>query len=371
MLKMRYERVIFVAWSFTTFARMIHVSEFKDLAHLTIHKVGNSSNEEMLLCSKAPLQLEDETISQLLITYFIQPFTKTAEFFRFYHEADLQLNEIFQYCRRIFEDQSEFQEQSVNIAKHLYKHSTHPKIKGGELYIAYFSKCQVDGEEVPAIGIFKSENRDTYLKVFLEDENYQVNYEDGININKLDKGCLVFNVEEENGYKVSVVDSISKQTEAVYWKDAFLQVMRREDSYHQTETAVNMCKQFIHNKLPTEYEMDRVDQVDLLNKSAAYFKEKEHFQVDDFANEVLGHPDAIASFREYRNEYQQAYQQEIPDEFEISAPAVKKQQKVFKSVLKLDSNFHIYIHGNREMIEKGYDEATNLHYYKLLFENEA
>ncbi|MBV8254551.1 MAG: nucleoid-associated protein [Chitinophaga sp.] len=350
---------------------MIHVSEFKDLAHLTIHKVGNSSNEEMLLCSKAPLQLEDETISQLLITYFIQPFTKTAEFFRFFHEADLQLNEIFQYCRRIFEDQSEFQEQSVNIAKHLYKHSTHPKIKGGELYIGYFSKCQVDGEEVPAIGIFKSENRDTYLKVFLEDENYQVNYEDGININKLDKGCLVFNVEEEDGYKVSVVDSVSKQTEAVYWKDAFLQVMRREDSYHQTETAVNMCKQFIHNKLPTEYEMDRVDQVDLLNKSAAYFKEKEHFQVDDFANEVLGHPDAIASFREYRNEYQQAYQQEIPDEFEISAPAVKKQQKVFKSVLKLDSNFHIYIHGNREMIEKGFDEATNLHYYKLLFENEA
>jgi len=350
---------------------MIHVSEFKDLAHLTIHKVGNSSNEEMLLCSKAPLQLEDETISQLLITYFIQPFTKSAEYFRFFHEADLQLNEVFQYCRRIFGNQNEFQEQSVNIAKHLYKHSTHPKIKGGELYIAYFSKCLVDGEEVPAIGIFKSENRDTYLKVFLEDDNYQVNYEDGININKLDKGCLVFNIEEEDGYKVSIVDSTGKQTEAVYWKDAFLQVTRREDSYHQTELAVNMCKQFIDTKLPTEYEMDRVDQVDLLNKSAAYFKEKEHFQLDDFANEVLGHPDAIASFKEYRNEYQQTFQQDIPDEFEISAPAVKKQQKVFKSILKLDRNFHIYIHGNRELIERGFDEATNMHYYKLLFENEA
>ncbi|RBL93615.1 nucleoid-associated protein [Chitinophaga flava] len=350
---------------------MIHVSEFKDLSQLTIHKVGNSANEEPLLCSKAPLQLEDETIAQLLITYFIQPFTNVAEFFRFYHEADLQLNEIFQYCRRIFTDQNEFQEQSVNIAKHLYKHSTHPKVKGGELYIAYFSKCQVDGEEVAAIGIFKSENRDTYLKVFLSDENYQVNYEDGININKLDKGCLIFNTEEDNGYKVSIVDSISKQTEAVYWKDAFLQVQRREDSYHQTETAVNMCKQFIHNKLPTEYEMDRVDQVDLLNKSAAYFKEKEQFQLEDFAQEVLGHPDAIASFKEYRNEYQQTYQQEIPDEFEISAPAVKKQQKVFKSILKLDRNFHIYIHGNREMIERGFDEATNLNYYKLMFENET
>lgn len=350
---------------------MIHVSEFKDLAQLTIHKVGNSSNDEALLCSKAPLQLEDETISQLLLTYFIQPFANAAEYFRFRHDADIQLNEIFQYCRRIFTDQSEFQEQSVNIARHLYKHSTHPKIKGGELYIAYFSKCQVDGEEVEAIGIFKSENRDTYLKVFLADENYQVNYEDGININKLDKGCLVFNTEESEGFKVSIIDSNSKQSEAVYWKDAFLQVQRREDSYHQTETAVDMCKLFIHNKLPTEYEMDRVDQVDLLNKSAAYFKEKEQFQLDDFAKEVLGHPDAIASFKEYRNEYASHFQQDIPDEFEISAPAVKKQQKVFKSILKLDKNFHVYIHGNREMIERGFDEATNMNYYKLLFENEA
>lgn len=350
---------------------MIHVSEFKDLAQLTIHKVGNVSQEEPLVCSKAPLQLEDETISQLLLTYFIQPFANAAEYFRFYHESDLQLNEVFQYCRRIFENSENFQEQSVNIAKHLYKHSTHPKIKGGELYIAYFSSVQVDGEDVEAIGIFKSENRDTYLKVFLADDNYQVNYEDGININKLDKGCLVFNTEENEGFKVSIVDSISKQNEAVYWKDAFLQVQRREDSYHQTETMVNICKQFVMNKLPSEYEMNRVDQVDLLNKSATYFKEKEQFQLDDFANEVLGHPDAIASFKSYKNEYQREFQQEIPEEFDISAPAVKKQQRVFKSILKLDRNFHVYIHGNRELIERGYDEATNMHYYKLLFENES
>jgi len=350
---------------------MIHVSEFKDLELLSIHKVGNPSQEEALICSQAPLEMQDETISQLLLTYFIQPFTNSAEYFRFFHEADLQLNEIFQYCRRIFENRDNFHEQSVNIAKHLYKHSTHPKIKGGELYIAYFSKCQVDGEDVEALGIFKSETRDTYLKVFLANESYQVNYDDGININKLDKGCLVYNIEEENGYKVSVIDSISKQNEAVYWKDSFLQIQRRDDSYHQTELAVNMCKQFIHDKLPSEYEISRVDQVDLLNKSAAYFKEKEQFQLDDFAQEVLGNPEAIASFKEYRDHFQHESQQQIPDEFDISSPAVKKQQKVFKSVLKLDRNFHIYIHGDREMIERGFDEATNMSYYKLLFENET
>lgn len=350
---------------------MIHVSEFKDLAQLAIHKVGNASQEEPLICSKTPLELQDETISQLLLNYFIQPFTNNAEYLRFYHDADLQLNEVFQYCKRIFSDPACFHEQSVNMAKHLYKHSTHPKIKGGELYVAYFTKCLTDGEEVEAVGIFKSENRDTYLKVFLANDNYQVNYEDGINISKLDKGCLIFNTDGETGYKVSVVDSISKQNEAIYWKDAFLQVQRRADSYHQTETVVNMCREFIHEKLPAEYEMSRVDQVDLLNKSAAYFKEKEQFQLDDFAQEVLGNPEAIASFREYKERYQQEYRQSIPDEFEISAPAVKKQQKVFKSVLKLDRNFHIYVHGNRDLIERGFDEATNMYYYRLLFENES
>ena len=196
---------------------MIHVSDIKDLERLTIHKVGNASNEDPLVLSQQPLELKDETIGNLLLSYFIQPFTNNAEYFRFTHDADLHLNEVFKYCSLIFEDIESFQEQSVNIAKHLYKVSTHPKIKGGELYIVHFSKCQVDGEEVEAIGIFKSENRDTYLKVYLQNENYELNYDDGININKLDKGCLVFNTGQEEGYKVSIVDSNSKQ-EAVYWK---------------------------------------------------------------------------------------------------------------------------------------------------------
>jgi hypothetical protein len=56
-------------------------------------------------------------------------------------------------------------------------------------------------------------------------------------------------------------------------------------------------------------------------------------------------------------------------EFEIDNKAVKKQAKIFKSVLKLDKNFHIYIHGNRNLIEKGIDEDGRK-YYKIFFESE-
>ena len=60
---------------------------------------------------------------------------------------------------------------------------------------------------------------------------------------------------------------------------------------------------------------------------------------------------------------------ELADSFEISAQAVKKQARVFKNVLKLDKNFHIYIHGNREMIEQGVDE-NGRKYYKIYYEEE-
>lgn len=55
---------------------------------------------------------------------------------------------------------------------------------------------------------------------------------------------------------------------------------------------------------------------------------------------------------------------------DISPQAVKKQARIFKSVLKLDKNFHIYIHGNRELIQQG-TEKDGRKYYKIYFENES
>lgn len=60
---------------------------------------------------------------------------------------------------------------------------------------------------------------------------------------------------------------------------------------------------------------------------------------------------------------------DLSNSFEISSQAVKKQTRVFKSVLKLDKNFHIYIHGNKELIEQGI-EKDGRKYYKIYYQNE-
>jgi hypothetical protein len=77
----------------------------------------------------------------------------------------------------------------------------------------------------------------------------------------------------------------------------------------------------------------------------------------------------ITSFKDYKDQFQQEYELEIKDGFDISDQAVKKQARIFKSVLKLDKNFHIYIHGNRNMIEKG-TEPDGRKFYKIYYSEE-
>lgn len=344
------------------------------LKTISVHHVGNQSQEEMYALSEQPLELKDEIIPNLLMQYFLKPFEKANEVYHLTHSSgDLGLNELHHFATQVFDDNTKFHEASEQIARHLYKVTLHPNIKGGELYIVYFNKVQIEGNPLDAIGIFKSENKETYLKVYPDKGGFQVDYEqDAININKLDKGVLIFNIEKENGYKVVVVDKTNNgQEAAMYWKDQFLQLKIRNDSFNQTNNTLGIYKNFITEKIDEEFEMSKADKIDLLNRSMKYFKEKETFDMEEFSNEVIGNEQAIESFKNFKNQYEQEFDSPIADNFVISENAVKKQARVYKSVLKLDKNFHIYIHGDKELIEKGFDDGRAMNYYKVYFKEEA
>ena len=338
------------------------------LNSIALHKVGNKAEDEGVRISQSLLEV-DEDIRQLLLSYFLSPF-KSSLYYQLYHDTDLKLNEVYSYVSKIFENPDTLYEQSVNIAKHLYEQSTHPKVKSGELYVVYLNDCDVDGETVNAVGIFKSENKDVFLKVYPSNNGYALESQEGINISKLDKGCLIFNTRKDNGYIVSVVDNTSKGSEALYWIDDFLHVRQRNDSYAKTENTIALCKSFINDKLPEEFAINRAEQADMLSQSAKFFKENDSFDIDKFANEVIQQPDIIDSFKAYRGNFARERDIELPDSFDISNDAVKRKARVLKSVIKLDKNFHIYVHGNRELIERGVDPETGMQYYRLLFKNE-
>ena len=263
-----------------------------------------------------------------------------------------------------------FIKKSKDIANILYHYSNHPKIKKGEVYIAYFENCRIRDEVTDAIGIFKSENKDTFLKVFEEEQNFKVNQDEGINIKKLDKGCLIFNTDAEEGLRVCIVDTQNTGGEAQYWKDEFLKLKPLSDNYYHTKNYMDLTKSYVTGRLDEDFEVSKADQIDYLNRSIEYFKKHEQFDEQEFAAEVFEHKEVITSFKKFKNDFQHEHDVNLVPEFDISTPAVKKQSKIFKSVLKLDRNFHIYIHGDKELIEKGVDEDGRK-YYKLYYQNES
>jgi len=341
------------------------------IAHLSVHKTGNKNSGEPLILSEQSLPVADETLFKLLMQYFVLPFEKTNEIYRLSHPTDdLELNEVFHFAAMMFENPSIFHENTQQIAKHLYDMAGHPKIKSGELYVCYFKQLQLEGELLDAIGIFKSESKESFLKVLQEGKNFQLNYEEqAINIKKSDKGCIIFNTEKEAGYKVAIIDQTNR-AEAVYWADEFLKLKVRNDNYNQTHNVLSAYKHFVTQKMDEEFDISKADKIDLLNRSIRYFKENEQFDLDNFSNVVIDNPKGAALFKAYKQEYEQEMDSPIDDSFSISNNAVKKQARVFKSVLKLDKNFHIYIHGNRELIEQG-READGRKYYKIYFKEES
>ncbi|MDR0667287.1 MAG: nucleoid-associated protein [Prevotellaceae bacterium] len=341
--------------------------EYIKIKSLVVHSVGNKLHQEDVRLSKRPLSVDAE-VKQFLTAYFVSAF-KSPEYFTFLPDSESTRNRVFACARRIFDDPETLLDQSVVLARHLYDRSEHPKIKGGEFYTVYFQECIIDGETVDAVGLFKSENKDTFLKIYPAGESFEIESETGINIHKLDKGCLIFNTEQDKGYVVAVVDNTGKGTDAQYWMDDFLHVGPRHDDYYHTQQALSLCGRFVREELPQQFDMSKADQAALLNKSVQFFKDRDTFNVNEFAAEVMEQPDLAERFGKYKSDYQRERDIEIADDFAISDSAVKKQARVLRSVIKLDKNFHIYVHGNRNLIEQGVDE--NGKFYKIYYREES
>lgn len=339
-----------------------------ELQNLITHHVGNKLRDEKVKLSDEATTFSEDS-RNFLLKYFLLPI-RSEEFFSFYHPVKLDLNAVYTIADNIFSESDSFINSSKDIALLLYEQSMHPKIREGELNISYFSNVLLDGEAVSAIGIFKSETNVPFIKMKNEKLRFNIQHEYGFEINGMDKGCIIFNTSRKNGYKILIVDNASKSIEAQYWKDDFLKVKVISNEFHQTNQFLGITKNFVTKRLSEEFEVSKADKIDLLNRSVEYFKTHGSFEKHEFERQVFQDPGMIKSFRNFDSSYREENEIELPDNFEISTQAVKKQARVLKSVLKLDKNFHIYIHGDRELIEQGIDKDGRK-YYKIYYKDES
>lgn len=340
------------------------------LKQLSAHQVGNKTDGSLVV-SKTPLEIEDETLLAYLLKNFTTPFANTEDFAFTSADDDPKMNPMYQHISSAFASSSSFHISSISIAKHLFDVSVHPNIKTGDLLVAVFENVEVDGTSTSAIGIFKCENKSNFVNIeYGKNQQSSISHQLGLSLEKLDKGCLIYNLEKQDGYRVSIVDKSSKSQEAFYWTELFLKVKPVATNFSFTKSVLDVTKTFVVDKMADEFDVSRADQIDLLNRSAKYFKENEEYSSKGFESEILENPDLIKSFRKFKKEYQEEHNLPIEDNFEIEQGAVKKYSKVLKSVLKLDKNFHVYIHGDRDLIERG-QEKDGRKYYKIYYKDES
>ena len=338
------------------------------LEHLIIHKVGNDFDDSTIFLSEKELRIDDKDLKKLLVTFFLSSF-KPGAFYEF-EMVDIDANKMFKFVSEIFANQLMFREQSNNIAQHLQESSKHPNIKQGELYIALFDNCKIGNQTTQCLGIFKSESKDTFVKVYQNENQLIPNCDEGISIKKMEKGCLIFNTDKDTGYKIVISDKINKTLDCEYWKTEFLKIVQISDNYYQTENIMQICKQFADEILTETSNVDKAQQVAYLQRSSDYFNAISTFDNEEFTKKVIGQPEVITAFNDYKNQYSDNYSIELLENFPVSKPAVAKSKKYFKPVIKLDKNFHLYVHGNPDLIEKGHDKNKNMNYYKLYFNEE-
>ena len=336
---------------------------------IVIHKIGMKAAQEgdpmrENFYSKHEIQFIDEQTQIILNSYFSLAL-KSPDLYRFKDNRSVVANEVSQ----IFKDKSKFYDSSVRLADALYNILDENDETRSEFYVVYFSNCQVDDQTIDAIGIFKSEHKETFLKI-LQNEN-EVNFQAdcGISLKKLDKGCIIFNVDEEYGYLLKAHDA--SKSDNVYWIDKFLDAKVIENEYFNTESFLKICKEFNDNVLMQDENVRNEDRIRFLQNSLNYFQTNPTFDENQFNKEIIGNEQVIEKFDNFKQRYRSQFNVEAPSSFDIDEVAVKKSKKYLRSVIKLDKNFHIYVHSRPEFLERGYDENKGKSFYKVFFEVES
>ncbi|NRF37603.1 nucleoid-associated protein [Pedobacter foliorum] len=341
---------------------MIEIDE-AFLKRVILHRV--SYIESQARTSDQVCDLSDEALADVFKNMFLKPFTNNVSSQEFHHTINISYNVLFGLSKEIYGN-GNFIELSKQIFQHLMSVSNDSKIKDGDLFVAKFEDIKLNGQFYEGLGIYKFEDKQPFLETNLTSTDLSYSLRKGVGPKKPEKACLIIFTDEP--YTLLLIDNSTTETD--YWQNQFIGNRPKADFVNNTTDLLVLAKSFITEQIPQEFDINRSDQIDLLNKSIAYFKEQDSFDIDEFSKKVISSNEGIESFKKYKKNFDDALDTPIPDTFDISEAAVKKQARAYKSVLKLDKNFHIYIHGNKELIENGFDEEKHMNFYKVYYHQE-
>ncbi len=347
---------------------MINRSSAK-LNTLVVHNIGNQSVGTDIEYSPTPFNLEDEPLKDALINHCLDIF-KEPVYYKFNLDSLNEVgNMVFNECQNVFTQASDLLEASVHIGRHLYNKSTNSNIKQSFFVMAHISDLLLDDELIEAVMICKMEIKDNFISVDKVEDVWSLTQQYGYLPGKIDKVCLVLNTNEDDGYKVLNIDR-SSFGDAKYWKEEFLNISLAGNAYTYTSDYIKLTSNFLKNRKPIDDIIEKGEEMNVLSRSADYFKNNDQFQEQQYKKEVFQDGRLINAFDNYKEAWQEKTNRPLAQSFDLDDFAINKQSKVFKSVIKLDRNFHVYVHGDTTKIMKGVD-AEGKKYYILYYNEET
>lgn len=337
------------------------------ISKIALAKVGNPLKGEPLLTSKNLCRFENDE-ADLLTSSFLVPF-KSLEPYRLETQKNSE-SSLGDYVRSIFSDESKLLEEAKNISQYLYSKSYHPNIKSGDLCISLINGIIISGKSVPAICIIKCENKTPFLQISEIDGDLNLTTQHGIYPDKIDKGCLILNHEEEEGYFVYLFD---KSGNTNFWNKDFVNALPIRDDDYLTKRFGELCVNFAKRGIK-ETNGD-TKSVTVANNALNYLAENEDFNISEF-EKALGEPEIINQFSAFKSEFEKDTGYEIDNEFKVSKKEANRAKQKLKEKIKLDTGAELhlssqFIDNANELIETGYDSEKNMKYLKIYFNEEV
>ncbi len=343
------------------------------VTQLVLAKVGHPQRDEPLQTSKQVFQVA-ESAQEALTALLLKPFKNLAGH-RFSHHASLDQHELNTCAKAVFEAPAELLARGCEIAKRLYAKSNHPNIKSGDLCIALVEGVQVNAETGSALCLLKSESVVPFLSISDQDGDLQLHTEQGINPEKIDKGCLILNHLPQKGYYVLTFDRSG--TESRFWVRDFLGVVPITDSPFLTNKFTEMAVAVARQEAKEQPDDTPPWETGTAAREAlAYFDGKEKFSLQEFEEQVLRTPAAVSKFQQHRARVEEEMGHRLENNFDISKKDVTRAKKRITTVLKLDTGVEIHVKPAcadqpAPVLERGFDEAKGMKFIKVFFNRDV
>lgn len=334
---------------------------------VVLAKVGNPQRDEPLETSREVCRIA-EADRDLLTKLLLKPF-KSLTGYCFHHHSSLGKNETYTCAKALFAKENALLEKGCEIAQRLYAKSNHPNIKSGDLCIAHLKNLTVDGKPTDALCILKSETVEPFLSISSHNGDLKITTEQGINPEKIDKGCLILNTFEKTGYYVLTFDRAGAHSR--FWIREFLGVRLITDDTFLTNHYADLAVTFLQGEGQRDAGQGDVAAKTVAAKRAMnYFDTKDQFNMQEFEEEVLRKdPEMMAKFKEHKARFEEESGQPLKESFGITTTAISKAKKKVGGVMRFDTGVEVRLlpEFQESALERGFDEKRGMGFVKIFF----